>query len=78
MYISREADLVPVLAPSLETQCTNNADYILCSSNTVSAPMIPGSSRYHITSNYLFTYGKRDESKMCCRKGSEKKEEGDK
>ena len=36
--------------------------------------MMPGSARYHITSNYLFTYGKWDESKIRCRrKGSEKR-----
>ena len=45
------------------------------SNNTVLVPMMLGSTKYHITSNYLFTYGKRDESKMCGRKGSEKKEE---
>ena len=26
-HAGREADLVPVLAPSLDTQCTNNAHY---------------------------------------------------
>ena len=35
--------------------------------------MMPGSARYHVTANYLFTYGKWDESKMCDRKGSKKR-----
>ena len=74
-HVSRVADLVPVLAPSLETQCTNNAHYYVVATQI----WLPGSTRYHVTSNYLFTYGKRDESRMCGRKGSEKKEEeGDK
>ena len=60
--VSREAVLAPVLLPSLNL-----------SSNTVSAPMMPGSARYHITTNLLFTYRKRDVPKMCGRKGSEKR-----
>ena len=60
--VCKEAVLVPVLLPSLNL-----------SSNTVSALMMPGNARYHITTNLLFTYRKRDVSKMCGRKGSEKK-----
>ena len=69
-HVSRVADLVPVPVPSLETQCTNNAHYYVVTATQV---RLPGSARYHITSNYLFTYGKRDESKMCGRRGSTKR-----
>ena len=70
--------LVSVLAPSLETQCTNNTHYYVVATQFRRQRCQEAQGTTLLPTTYLPT-GSGTSQKMCGRKGSEKKEEeGDK